>query len=107
MTNLAQFEFNTNQIRVILIDGQPWFVAVDICKVLGIANNRDALTRLKEYEKGVAITDTLGGKQEIAIISKPGLYFYVYLPNQEDFLAPCQYLKCFIFDLLDSLAADR
>jgi prophage antirepressor-like protein len=59
MSNLAQFAFNTNQIRVILIDGQPWFVAVDICKVLGIANNRDALTRLKEYEKGVAITDTL------------------------------------------------
>jgi prophage antirepressor-like protein len=74
MNNLTQFDFNTNQVRVILIDGQPWFVAVDICKVLGIANNRDALTRLKEYEKGVAITDTLGGKQEIAIISEPGLY---------------------------------
>ena len=68
------FQFDTHEIRVVLIDGEPWFVAKDICDVLEIVNNRDALSRLKDYEKGVALTDTRGGKQDMAIISESGLY---------------------------------
>lgn len=74
MTNLAQFAFGKNQVRVLILDNEPWFVGSDICKVLSISNSRDALSRLKEYEKGVANTDTLGGNQEVTIISEPGLY---------------------------------
>ena len=58
-------------------DGEPWFVAADVCKALEIANSRDALTRIDDDEKGVASTDTLGGKQEVAIVNKPGLYSLV------------------------------
>lgn len=54
-------------------DGEPWFVAADVCRALSIANNRDALSKLDDDEKGVGLTDTLGGKQEILIISEPGL----------------------------------
>jgi hypothetical protein len=39
-----------------------------------MANSRDVLSRLKDYEKGVANTDTLGGDQEMVIISESGLY---------------------------------
>lgn len=39
-----------------------------------ISNNRDALNRLDADEKGVALTDTPGGKQEMAIVNEPGLY---------------------------------
>jgi prophage antirepressor-like protein len=75
MTNLSRFAFQDNQVRVIIIDGQPWFVAADVCNVLSIANSRDALTRLKDYEKDdVAITDAIGRKQYTAVISEPGLY---------------------------------
>lgn len=45
-------------VRVVEKDGQPWFVAADVCRALEVANNRDALTRLDEDEKGVALTDT-------------------------------------------------
>lgn len=48
-------------VRTVTINGEPWFVASDVCKALGIANNRDAVARLDEDEKGVALTDTLGG----------------------------------------------
>lgn len=37
----------------------------DVCKALEIANNRDALTRSDDDKKGVALADTLGGKQEV------------------------------------------
>ena len=65
------------KIRTITIDGEPWFVAVDVCKALQIANSRDALTRIDDDEKGVVLTDTLGGKQEVTIVNEPGLYTLV------------------------------
>lgn len=64
-------------VRAIMRDGEPWFVAADVCKALEIANNRDALTRIDDDEKGVALADTLGGKQEVAIVNEPGLYSLV------------------------------
>lgn len=64
-------------IRTLNIDGEPWFVASDVCKALGIANNRDAVARLDEDEKGVALTDTLGGVQNLTTVNEPGLYALV------------------------------
>lgn len=69
------FQFaSTNQIRVIVIDGEPWFVAADVCAAINIVNSRDAVARLDDDEKGVGSTDTPGGIQEVTIISEPGLY---------------------------------
>ncbi len=64
-------------IRTLNINGEPWFVASDVCKALGIANNRDAVARLDEDEKGVALTDTLGGVQNLTTVNEPGLYALV------------------------------
>lgn len=58
-------------------DGEPWFVAVDVCKALEIKNNRDALGRLDDDEKGVVSTDTLGGEQEVGVVNESGLYTLV------------------------------
>ena len=64
-------------VRTTIIDGEPWFVAADVCKALEVRNNRDAISRLDADEKGVALTDTLGGQQELAIVNEPGLYTLV------------------------------
>lgn len=61
-------------VRAIIIDGMPWFVAMDVCRAIGIANHRDAVRKLDDDEKGVGSTDTLGGEQETTIISESGLY---------------------------------
>jgi prophage antirepressor-like protein len=57
--DLGAFEF-----RVTDRDGNPWFVLADVCRVLEIANSRDAASRLDEDERvkidlsrGVTITD--------------------------------------------------
>lgn len=70
------FEFpDTGQeIRVVRINGEPWWVAADVCSVLDIGNSRQALARLDDDEKGVTVTDTPGGPQEVAIVNEPGLY---------------------------------
>lgn len=54
--------------------GSPWFIAADVCAALEIRNPRQAISRLDHDEKGVTITDTLGGKQEMTIINESGLY---------------------------------
>lgn len=83
-SNLAQakkdftiFQFGDKEIRVINKSGEPWFVAKDVCDVLGIANSRDGVGRLDDDERGVGLTDTLGGKQESVIISESGMYTLV------------------------------
>lgn len=73
-TNLIPFAFDDHLVRVVDVDGEPWFVAKDVCSILGIANHSDALSRLDEDEKGVGTTDTLGGPQQVAIISEPGAW---------------------------------
>lgn len=69
--------FNSSQfgtVRVIDQNGEPWFVAKDVCAALDIGNSRQAITRLDEDEKGVILTDTLGGIQELSVVNEPGLY---------------------------------
>ncbi|EOC1317141.1 Bro-N domain-containing protein [Cronobacter turicensis] len=71
----AVYRFDTNtKVNVIMINGEPWFLAMDVCKAVGIANHRDAVRKLDDDEKGVGSTDTLGGEQEAIIISESGLY---------------------------------
>lgn len=65
------------QIRVIDQDGEPWFIAADVCRALEIQNNRDALSRLDDDEKGVALIDTPGGQQKMSTVNEPGLYSLV------------------------------
>lgn len=68
------------EIRSMMIDKEPWFVAADVCEILGISNNRDAVLKLEEDEKknGVAITDTVGRKNLATLINESGIYTLVF-----------------------------
>ena len=69
------FEENSNVcIRAQVINGEPWFVAKDVCQALGVKNPRDAVSYLDEDEKGVVLTDTLGGTQRMNAVNESGLY---------------------------------
>jgi prophage antirepressor-like protein len=50
-SSLAVFEFQSNSVRILSIDNEPWFVARDVCNVLGILNVSQALARLDGDEK--------------------------------------------------------
>ena len=73
-TALQAFAFDSHAVRVVMKDDAPWFVAKDVCACLEIRNNRDALSRVDQEDKGVALIDTLGGQQEMAVINESGLY---------------------------------
>ena len=79
MTNEIQVFQNDRfgTIRALSVDGEPWFVAKDVCVALAIKNSRDALARLDDDEKGVALTDTPGGEQRVQTVNEAGLYTLV------------------------------
>lgn len=73
--NLMIFENpDFGAVRSILIDGDPWFVAADVCKALEIEKTNRALSRLDDDEKGAHSVSTPGGRQRMSIISESGLY---------------------------------
>ena len=84
MNSLSIFDFQTQPVRVFDRAGKPWFVAADVCRVLDIANSRDAVAMLDEDEKGVGITDTLGGRQNLTLISESGLYALIFKSRKEN-----------------------
>ena len=82
--NLEIFKNNGYQIRGGLIDGEPYFVAKDVCDALGYSNSRQALAKLDDDEKGVRKIDTLGGDQEMAIVNESGLYSLILRSNKPE-----------------------
>ena len=79
----ALFLFGDLPVRVALgEDGEPWFVAADVCDGLGIDNHRNVLARLDGDEKDVHRMDTLGGPQEFAVINESGLYHAIFTSNK-------------------------
>lgn len=86
MTNAIQiFNFNSkprhaalNTIRVIERDGDPWWVAKDVCDILGLGTTAKAVEGLDSDEKGVSIVHTIGGNQSMTIINEPGLYSLIF-----------------------------
>ena len=65
-----------SKIRAVMLEGKPWFIAKDVCDCLGTAT-KDLPAILDEDEKGVDTIDTLGGPQQMTVISEPGLYSLV------------------------------
>lgn len=74
MNQLQKFMYSNQEVRSTVINGEPWFVAKDVCDVLELTNSRMAIERLDEDEKGVSSTDTPGGKQNVTIVNESGLY---------------------------------
>lgn len=76
-TDITTFVFpvSNHEVRSLIIDGEPWFVAKDVCDILELTNSRDVVRRLDEDQKAVDSIDSLGGgEQQTNIINESGLY---------------------------------
>lgn len=83
--NVTLFDYKNIKVRTVIIDGDVWFVAKDVCDILEIANSRDAVSNLSEKmkmtlvwkESLVALTDDPNITQ-ISLISEPWMYKLVF-----------------------------
>ena len=71
-------EDHLDNLTTIDIEGEAWFVASEVCKLLDIKNTSDAVSRLDDDEKGVSVLPTPSGDQEKLIVSESGLYALVF-----------------------------
>jgi anti-repressor protein len=69
------FEFEGNSVRVVLRDGEPWWVLADVCKVLGVQNSSAVAERLDDNERSRL---NLGRQGEVNIINESGLYEVIF-----------------------------
>ena len=75
MNDLQIFENERfGRVRTIEQNGEPWFIARDVCECLSIGKYRDAVSRLEEDERGSVEVDTPGGRQGMTAINEYGLY---------------------------------
>lgn len=44
------FSYGNRNVRTVMINNEPWFVAKDVCEVLEISNTTQAVSRLDEDE---------------------------------------------------------
>lgn len=64
-------------VRVVEHEGEPWFVAKDVCECLELTDVSKTISLLDDDEKGTNSIRTPGGKQDMLIVSEPGLYSLV------------------------------
>lgn len=76
---LSVFSYIGQDVRSVLVDGEPWFVARDVCAVLGIVNSVDAIGRLDDDGVGTTyLTDSLGRQQLANTVNESGLYELIF-----------------------------
>ena len=76
MNDLQVFNFNGSDVRTLTKDGNPWWVAKDVCDVLGLSNIGEAVSSLDDDEKSKISNSDLGraGGHDAPIINESGLY---------------------------------
>lgn len=74
MTMLTVFTYTEHDVRTLVVDDEPWFVARDVCDVLEIAQTASSLRLLDDDERGVHSVHTPGGEQQMATVNEAGLY---------------------------------
>lgn len=78
------FENPLFKARVVMRCADPWFVAKDACDCLKITNVSQACQTLDDDEKGIYKVYTLGGSQDMMLISESGLYTLIMRSNKPE-----------------------
>lgn len=91
-SNVIPFRFEKREVRTLLIAGEPWFVASDVCAALAIGNASLAVNGradrdgdgLEEDEKGIATVNTPSGEQQMLVVSESGLYALIFKSRKKE-----------------------
>ena len=71
---LQIFKYEEAQMRTIVKDGEPWFVAADVCVVLGVGNPTMAINRLDDDERTLITVEGASNGLQINAVNESGLY---------------------------------
>ncbi len=75
---ITVFAFRGQNVRTVIKDGEPWFVAKDVCEVLELTNSREAVSGLEEDELMSVVLTSGGQRREMNAVSESGLYALIF-----------------------------
>ena len=81
---LQVFNYKDAEVRTLACNGEIWFVAKDVCDVLGLADVTSALRTLDEDEKLVRKISGAGQIREMSTISESGLYALIFRSSKPE-----------------------
>lgn len=82
---ILKFVFDGVAVRTVMFDGNPWFVAADVCRVLGVGNPRQAVARLDpDQVNTVILNDGTAGNPRVNGVSESGLYELVFRSDKSN-----------------------
>lgn len=92
MNNEIQLFHNDEfgDVRTVIIEGEPWFVALDVTRILGYVKSRNAVSSHVDKDDALiqGVMDNLGRIQETTLINESGVYSLILsskLPNAKLF----------------------
>lgn len=68
------FRYQDAEVRVVVIDDEPWFVAADVASILDYRMASDMTRSLDPLDRGTRLMRTPSGPQDMAVISEGGLF---------------------------------
>lgn len=74
MSELTPFSYGAHQVRTILIDGEPWFVAADICSALELDHVHKALDRVDQADRTQIPVRSGGQHRPMWTVNESGMY---------------------------------
>ncbi|MDC6407299.1 Bro-N domain-containing protein [Xylella fastidiosa subsp. multiplex] len=85
--SIIPFDFHSHTVRVVMRDGNPWFIATDVAVALGYRDAANAARHVGAHQKGTHIVSTIKGNQELTIVSEGGLYRLVLRSRKPEAVA--------------------
>ena len=86
MELLKELNYQGKEVRILELEGKPYFVGKDVAELLGYSNTRKALSdHVDEEDKkdGVTIRDSIGREQKPVLIDESGIYSLIFSSKLE------------------------
>ena len=82
MNQIIQFNNNGFSVRSLLVEGEPWFVAKDVCKALGLSNVTETLKRVDLDDLSSVKLNSGGQLRNMKVINESGMYQIIFMSNK-------------------------
>ncbi|HOV13645.1 MAG TPA: Bro-N domain-containing protein [Spirochaetota bacterium] len=92
MNELTVFNFNGEEVRTVIVNDKPYFVAKDVCDILDIQNVSQAIngnqesgaTGLDEDEKLTYKIYISGQNRDVLLVNESGVYSLIFKSNKPE-----------------------
>lgn len=85
VNNLEIFEFQYNNVRVVTVEGEPWFVLADLCDVLELGNTSMVAARVDDLNISTTeVENSRGQMRSTLVTNEPGMYEVIFMSRKPE-----------------------